>query len=99
MNPPGTQPRNRDGDRTARQPQWQGQGQARTIPPQSMPAFQAQPRSQVQMESNRGQASRQQISQPQDANRGQGNRQQNPSRSSGHPDNKGDGGSPQGKSR
>ena len=90
-------------------------GQARTIPPQSMPAFQAQPRSQVQIESNRGQASRQQMSrppdanrgqagrqqmsQPQDANRGQGNRQQNPSRSSGHPDNKGDGRSPQGKSR
>jgi len=114
MNPPGTQPRNRDGDRTARQPQWQGQGQARTIPSQSMPAFQAQTRSQVQVESNRGQASRQQMSQPpdanrgqagrqqmsqpQDANRGQGNQQQHPSRSSGHPD-KGDGGSPQGKSR
>ncbi len=92
MNQPGAQSRGRD--RTSRPPQ--GQGQAQATPVQPMPAFQAQPRPQVQMESNRGQASRQQMSQPPDANRGQGNRQQNPSRSSGRPDNKADGGSPQG---
>jgi Protein of unknown function (DUF3300) len=56
-------------ERTSRTPQGQSTSQG-------APTFQTQARPQVQTESNRGQASRQQMNQPSDANRGQAGRQQ-----------------------
>ena len=65
--------------------------------PRSAPPFQTQPRAQIQMESNRGQASRQQMYQPPPApNRGQPSQ---PQTNRPHQGNPGGGGSPQGRPR
>ena len=86
-------------DRTSRTPQ---------VPsiPRSTPAFQTQPRPQVQMESNRGQASRQQMYAPPVTNRGQPSQPQTnrgqPSQPQANQPRQGNpagGGSPQGRSR
>jgi hypothetical protein len=76
-------------DRASRTPQ--GQSISR-----GTPTFQTQPRSQVQMESNRGQASRQQMYQQPVPSRGQPSQPQTNQPRQGNP---GGGGSPQGRSR